>query len=162
MWVTQSGQSELRTAGEHRPGRRAYDGRCRTGRVGRTSGLELQCTAQPGPAAAGLGTSGGVGPGADVEPAHVASAGGPGREPPMLGGSGARTRGWRRRCNLKGARGGQHRWGPHRWDPQPGPAVPGRRLSPSSSDAARPGDPVQRCVDSGHPSLSSGHTAVSP
>jgi hypothetical protein len=89
--------------------RRACDRRCRTGRVGRTSGLELQCTAQPGPAAAGLGTSGGVGPGTDVEPAHAASAGGPGREPPMLGGRGALTRGWRRR--YKGTCGG-HRWGP--------------------------------------------------
>ncbi len=45
--------------------------------------------------------------------------------------------------------------------PQPGPTVPGRPLSISllpseqSSDAARPGVTVQRCVDCGHPSPSS-------
>ena len=42
--------------------RRAYDRRCRTGRVGRTSGLHYAA----GPGAARLGTSGEVGPGTDV------------------------------------------------------------------------------------------------
>ena len=85
--------------------RRAYDRRCRTGRVGRTSGLHYAA----GPGAARLGTSGEVGPGTDVKPAHAASAGGPCREPPILGGSGALTHGWRR---YKGTCGG------HRWSPQ--------------------------------------------
>jgi hypothetical protein len=134
-----------------RSSRRAYDRRCRTGRVGRKSGLELQCTTQPGPGAAarpagaaGLGTSGGVGPGTDVKPAHAASAGGPCRELPILGVRGARlTRGWRRykgtcQCDrhIDGARRRSHEptavwpklglgWpeSTHRWTGPPGRAA---------------------------------------
>ena len=38
----------------------------------RTSDVRRACTAQTGPGAAGLGTSGEVGPGTDVKPAHAA------------------------------------------------------------------------------------------
>ena len=59
------------------------------------SDVRRACTTQPGPGAAGLGTSGEAGPGTDVKPAHAASAGGPCREPPILGEIGALTRGLR-------------------------------------------------------------------
>ena len=76
----QSGQSKLHTVGEHRPG-----GPCdrRTGRLERTSGLQLHCSTT-GPGAAWLGTGGEAGPGTDVEPASAAAAGGPCWEQPTL------------------------------------------------------------------------------
>jgi hypothetical protein len=105
VWVTgQSGQSKLHTAGEHSPG-----GPTTAGAEPDASDVRGACTTQPGPGAAGLGTSGEVGPGTDVNPAHAASEGGPCREPPILGGSGALTRGWRRyKSTCDG----------HRWSPQ--------------------------------------------
>ena len=64
VWVTgQSGQSKLHTTGEHRPG-----GPTTTGAEPDASGVRRACTTQPGPGAAGLGTSGEVGPGTDVKP----------------------------------------------------------------------------------------------
>jgi hypothetical protein len=68
VWVTgQSGQSNLKvhTARKHRPGGPTTAGAEPDAYVGRYNA--------PGPAAAGLGTSGGVGPGTDVKPAHGAA-----------------------------------------------------------------------------------------
>ena len=76
----QSGQSQLHTVGEHRPG-----GPCnrRTGRYERTSGLQLHCS-MTGPGVAWPGTGGEAGPGTDVKPSSAAAAGGPCWEPPIL------------------------------------------------------------------------------